>query len=459
MTTRQRIRPAFEKFDLQLDLEREDVSDACPPNGRPELTCILRWCGGVVLTAAAVAFMVQGVYSFSPTARHWVMLAICGLLGVLGVVTGTVLEEEKGARAFLGFAAAFFPVLASQLGAMFFTLFGHPPADMPHPLAFSLASSSKVLVAAALTCSIAVPVSYLAFRVLARSQAILMAAVFTLANLCILLPIRDGLGLSFIFAAAACGMYWVDNMYLRRDFRLESFEGRMARIMLTGPLWVMLGRSFFYPVGSGFYGLMFILAGAYLIFHWARTVKTAGIKKMCLITGFIGLGAGWLTCLWPILGSFFLEDGMTVYLVLLPLAAILAVQSFIDEGSIVENYRYVAALVALLSIVAAHGIEATALVSLVGVVVALALVAAGALAAQLPVFIFGLLSAAVSLGNFGLKAFTLHSSYAWVALALLGIGVMFTASLIEKARTGKFLKGVAIWGRFKADHVDGHVEK
>ncbi len=459
MTTGQQPEPTVEKIDLQLDLEFEKVPKAELLHGRPELTSILRLGGGVILTAAAITFMVQGVYSFSPMTRHWIMLVLCGLLGVTGVATGVVLKEEKGARAFLGFAAAFFPVLASQLGAMLFSLFGHPPVDMPQPLVFSLSSSFKVLVAAALTCAVAVPVSYLAFRVLARSQAVLMTAVFTLANLCILLPVRYGMGLGFIVVIMACGMYWVDNVYLRRDFKLESFEGRAARSILTGPLWVMLGRSFFYHVGPGFYGLMLLLAGAYLTFHWARTVKTEVLKKMCLIVGYIGLAAGWITCLQPLLGAFFSEDGMTVYLVLLPLAAILAVQSFMDEGSTVEDFRNVAACIALISIVVAHWIEATALVSVVGVVVALVLVAAGILAGQMPVFVSGLLSAAVSLGNFCLQAFTLHSDYAWVALALLGIGVIFSASLIEKARTGKFLKGVVLWGRFKADHAAGHLEK
>ncbi|MFH0782352.1 MAG: hypothetical protein V2B20_10445 [Pseudomonadota bacterium] len=88
--------------------------------------------------------------------------------------------------------------------------------------------------------------------------------------------------------------------------------------------------------------------------------------------------------------------------------------------------------------------------SIIGVVVSLAVVTAGMMVGEKPVFVFGLLTAAVGLGNFCLHVVKLHSNYAWVALALIGIGVMFSASLIEKSRTGSFLKCFSLWGRLKA---------
>jgi hypothetical protein len=452
MTTPIPARPTVEQehLDLQIDQIFDEAPAASPPHSKPELTRILRWSGGGVLTVAAVAFMCQGVYSFAPMTRHWIMLAICGLLGLLGVVTGTVLKEEKGARAFLGFAAASFPVLASQLGAMFFSLFGRSPLYMPQPLVFSLLTSSKVMAVASLTLAIIVPVSYLAFRVLARSQAILLTGVFTLANLCILLPVREGMWVGTIIAAVACSIYWVDYAWLRRDFRLESFEGRVARLMLTGPLMVMIGRTFFYTAGSTFYGLMLGLSGAYLAFHWGRVAQRADLKKMCQLVGMVGIVAGWVTCLLPILNKVALGDGMTVYLVLLPIAALWGTQSLVADSQAAATYRSAGAIVALLSVVFAHWVEAAPIVSIIGVVVSLAMVTAGTLVGEKPVFVFGLLTAAVGLGNFCLHVVKLHSNYAWVALALIGIGVMFSASLIEKGRIRSLLKGISLWGRLKA---------
>jgi hypothetical protein len=445
-----RLTVDLEHLDLQIDQIFDEAPTASPPHSKPELTRILRWSGGGVLTVAAVAFMCQGVYSLAPMTRHWIMLSICGLLGLLGMVTGTVLKEEKGARAFLGFAAAAFPVLASQLGAMLFSLFGRSPLGMPQLLVFSLLTSSKVMAVAGLTLAIVVPVSYLAFRILARSQAILLTGAFTLANLCILLPVREGMWVGTIITAVACGIYWVDCAWLRRDFRLESFEGRVSRIILTVPVMVMIGRSFFYALGSTFYGLILGLVGAYLAFHWGRVAQRAGLKKICQLTGMVCLAAGWLTFLLPFLDSVTLGEGMAVYLILLPMTVMLWALSLVADDPTVATYRSVAAIVVLLSVVLAHWIQAAPIVSIVGVVVSLAMVTAGTLVGEKPVFVFGLLTAAVGLSNFCLQVVKVHSNYAWVVLALIGIGVMFSASLIEKGRTRSLLKGFSLWGKLKA---------
>jgi hypothetical protein len=421
-----------------------------PQRSLPELTRVMRWGGGTVLAAAAVAFMCQGVHSLTPMSRHWIMLMICGLLGLLGVVTGTVLKEEKGARAFLGFAAASFPVLASQLGAMFFSLFGRPPAGMPQPLVFTFLTSAQVALVAGLTLAVAVPVSYLAFRVLARSQAGLLTGVFTAANLLILLPVRESMWVAGIVAAVAGGLYWVDSVRLGKDFRLDSFEGRMVRCMLLVPLGVMIGRTFFYPVGALFCGVMLALPGAYLAFHLGRVAAKESVRKLCRFFGLIGLGAGWLTSLLPILDSAVLGQWEKAYLILLPMAAVLGAQSLVVSAREGAAYRCAAAAVALLSVVVAHWFEAASVGSLAGIGVAMATVAAGTLAGEKPVFVLGSLAAAVSLGNFGLQAVQRHAGYAWVALALLGIGVIFSASLIEKGRALRFIKGNSLWGKLKA---------
>lgn len=421
-----------------------------PKRPLPELTRVLRWGGGMVLAAAAVAFMCQGEHSLTPMTRHWIMLGICGLLGLLGVATGTVLKEEKGARAFLGFAAASFPVLASQLGAMFFSLFGRPPLGMPQPLVFSFLTSAKVALVAGLTLTVVVPASYLAFRVLARSQAGLLTGVFTAANLLILLPVRESMWVAAIIIAFAGGLYWVDNTRLRKDFRLDSFEGRVVRFMLLVPLGVMMGRTFFYPVDTTFFGAMLALPGAYLAFDRGRVANKESVRRLCRFAGLFGLGAGWLTCLLPALDSAALGQWEKAYLILLPMAAVLGAQSLVVRGPEGAGYRGVAAAVALLGVVAAHYFEASFVVSLTGISVALATVAAGTLAGERRVFVLGSVAAAVSLGNFGLQAVQRHTGYAWVALAILGIGVIFSASLIEKGRTRRFMKGISLWGRLKA---------
>ena len=448
--TRQRVEN--EHLDFQIDQIFDKAPSGDTPHSTPELTRLLRWGGGGLLITAAVVFMLQGFYSFAPITRHWIMLAICGLLGLLGVVTATVLKEEKGARAFLGFAAATFPVLSSQLGAMFFSLFGSPPLDMPRSLVFSsFATYPMVTFITGLTLAIVVPVSYLSFRILAGCQAMLLTVVFTLANLCILFPVREGMWGGAIVIAVAGSIYWIDSVWMRGDFRLESFEGRVARLMLVGPVVVMIGRTFFYTMGSTFYGLLIGLMGAYLAFHWGRIgrLQRADLRKMCQLVGLVGIVAGWVISLWPVLDTISFSEGMTVYLILLPIATLLGAQSLVADSCATAAYRCAAAILALLTVVLAHWVEATPMVSIVAVVVAIATATAGTLAGEKPVFIFGLLAAAIGLGNFCLHAFKLHSDYAWVALALIGIGTMFSASIVEKGRARLYFQGTSLWGRFK----------
>jgi len=439
-----------EQIATQPGSIHDEVRFSLVPRSMPRLTHVLRWGGGGILTAAAIAFMFEGVYSFAPMTRHWTMLALCGLLSVLGVFTGNALKEEKGARAFLGFAAASFPVLASQLGAMFFSIFYQSPAGMPHPLIFSLVSLSTVATVTILTLIATLPASYLAFRILARSQAVVMTVVFSLANLCIVLPVREGIWLTFLTAVVMCGILWGDCVRFSRDFRLESFEGRVARLLLTSPLLVIIGRSFFYSPGSAYYGVLLGLAGVYCAFHLGRIVEQTTMRKACQLVGIAAMIIGWLTCLLPMLDTIALGDGMQVYLVLLPIALVLGAMSLMVEGRDAVSYHHAAALVALVNVLLAHWFEATAMVSIAGVVVAICSLVAGILVAEKPVLIFGVMAAVLSLGNFCLQALRLHSNFAWAALAVIGIGVMLSASLLEKRSPRVFLENVKLWGRYKS---------
>jgi hypothetical protein len=219
--------------------------------------------------------------------------------------------------------------------------------------------------------------------------------------------------------------------------------------MLVGPLAVLLGRTLFYSVGSNFYGLMFALAGAYLAFHWGRLAQKPVIRGLCQLSGLIGLAVGWLICLLAYPGFFLLGQGTIAYLILLPIAALLGILSLICTDSLAVKYQNSAAVLSLFAVASAHWLEPSPAISIVGVLAAVATVASGTLAGEESIFIFGLLMALISLGNFGLQAFRLHNCYAWAGLAIIGIGVMFSATLIEKGYARRFFKGGSLWGRFK----------
>lgn len=411
-----------------------------------KLTQALRWSGSIILAAAAIAFMYQGIYSFSPMTRHWIMLAVCLLLGLFGMVTGNLLKEEKGARLFLGLAAASFPVLASQLGAMFFSMFGSPPAGMPQPLVFTLTNSSMLLLVTGLTLAIIIPMSHLAFRILARPQAGTLTLMYTLANLCLLVPLRVDFWISAIIALVAGALFWIDSRTLSKDFRLDSFEGRASRFMLSGPLAVMIGRSFFYPMDPAYYGVMLLVSGACFAFYWGRVARKNWARKVNRIAGLTAMAAGWWVCFTQVLDSFDIGEAAAIYLGLLPLAAVLAGHSLISTGKTARYQRTAAAMIALASVFSVHCIQATIPASVAAIVTGAAVLLLGALAADKPVLFIGGLTAVIGLGNLSVLAFRMHINHAWLILAVIGISVMFCASLIETKRLWRFLKRSSIWG-------------
>ena len=407
----------------------------------------LRWVGGMILAAAAVAFMLQGIYSFSPMTRHWLMLAVCLMLGIFGMVTGNVLKEQKGARLFLGLAAASFPALASQLGAMFFSVFGSPPAGMPQPLVYTPANSSLLLVITGLTLAIIVPVSHLAFRILARPQAGTLTMVYTLANLCILIPLRVDFWISAIITCAAGVVLWVDHTKFSRDFRLDSFEGRASRLMLSGPLAVMITRTFFYPMDPVYYGCMLLLSGSCFTFCWGRIARKNWLRKASRIGGLMAMTAGWLVCFGQILNSYDIGEAFIVYLGLLPLSVVLVGHSFAYTGKMAKYQRLAAAVIALIGVLFAHGAEATIQTSMVALGSAAAVLALGTLVAEKRMILIGAITGILGLGNLGLLAFQMQTGYAWLILAIIGIGVMFGASLMEVQRSWRFLQNSSLWGK------------
>lgn len=445
--------PSLTMDDLVLDEERTPTLEN--PKGIAhlwhglKLTQVLRWSGGIILAAATIAFMFQGIYSFSPMSRHWIMLAVSLLLGLLGMLTGNILKEEKGARLFLGLAAASFPVLASQLGAMYFSMFGIPPVGMPQPLVFTMADSSMLLLTTGLTLAIAIPVSHLAFRILARSQAKTLGLMYTLSNMCMLIPLRVDLWTSAIVALVAGAVFWVDSMKLAKDFRLDNFEGRAARFMLSGPLAVMIGRSLFYPMDPIYYAFMLLLSGACFTFHWGRVARKVWIRRANRTAGLLAMAAGWLLCCWQILDVFDMGAANRIYLCWLPIAAVLAGQSFLSTDKPARYQRMAAAMIVLASVFFAHLIHATLPTSVVAVGAAVFILVLGTLVAETPVAFIGGLTAVIGVGNLVLRAFQVHVSYAWLILAIIGISAMFCASLVETKRPWRFLKNSALWGILK----------
>jgi hypothetical protein len=273
--------------------------------------------------------------------------------------------------------------------------------------------------------------------------------MYTLANLCMLIPLRDDIYISAIIALVAGALFWIDSRTLSKDFRLDSFEGRASRLMLSSPLAVMIGRSFFYPMEPAYYGVMLLVSGACLTFFWGRAARKNWVRRASRIAGLTTIAAGWWVCYMQILGSFDIGAAAAIYLGLLPLAAILAGHSLVSTGKTARYQMMSAAMIALAGVIFVHCIQATISGSVVAIVTAAAVLVLGTLVAEIPVLVVGGLTAGIGLGNLCILAFRMHMGHAWLILAIIGISIMLGASLIETKRPWNLLKHNSMWGILK----------
>ena len=357
------------------------------------------------------------------------------------------MKEAKGARTFFGFATLSFPVLASQMGAMIFSLFGRAPEGMPQPLVFSLVNLGTVTAVVVLTLTIGISMSYFGFRVLGRHRAALLTGLFTLANLAVLVPVREGLPAGVLIAGVAAVIYWFDATTLGEDFRLVNFEGRVCRLMLTAPLLVMIGRNLFYPVDAAYAALVLAIAGAYLAFHWGRRAGIPAVRGLCQLAGLAVLTIAWFLFMVPSLVHVDPGEGVALYLLLLPIAVVAGLNALTAEASFVRSWRLAAAAIAVGAVLAAHLVDGAPLVSIIGVLVSMAIIVLGVLAGTKLIALSGCAAAVASLGNVAVKAVAFHADYTWVMLAGVGILVLLAASVAERGGGVFRRKVMVVWGR------------
>jgi hypothetical protein len=264
-----------------------------------------------------------------------------------------------------------------------------------------------------------------------------------------LIPLRGDFWMCTIITLVAVLFFRTDVGVLNKDFRLDSSEGRASRWMLSGPLAVMIGRSFFYSMAPAYYGFMLLVSGVCLTFYWGRVARKNWVRGGSRVAGLTAIAAGWLVCFVEILGASEMGNAGAVYLALLPLAAALTGHSFVSAGNGAWYQRVSAAMIVLAAVLFSHCCQATLSVSAVAIAGAVAVMVLGVLVAEKPVLVIGALSAAIGMGNLGILAFRVHSGYAWLILTVIGISILLGASLIEAKRPWKIIDNSSLWGVLK----------
>ena len=260
----------------------------------------LRAIGALVLVAALCANLMEGWAAWSGVSRYYAMFGVTGLLAAAGLLISQFLGEQKSARVFLGLALLSVLANVTTIGGLIneyvqWDGFVSAHAQMQ---AWSVGAGVSILGVLASALFVLLPVTWLAYRVLARANARDLTLLFVLLASLILLPVRaSGLFGLVLLVALAVPAYRTRQLY-RREVALHTLEGRFALATLFAPAVVMVGRLLWLYEPDALLGLMLCALG-YGVMHYVNLLLRAAnpLRIVTIIAaGSVSVTAGWLVC-------------------------------------------------------------------------------------------------------------------------------------------------------------------
>lgn len=394
---------------------------------------VMRVFGAVVMVASMSLFLVQGWTDQNDVQRYLKLLTQTGLLAGAGLLLSLLLKEYRGARMFFGLSLVSIPANFTVIGALILSAFN--PAGLTEGLPafaqWTLAEGMNVGLVTAVALAALLPVTWFAFRIMARRSASKLTMAFILLNAGLMIPVRTGLSLSVVFLLSAAAALLIERRLIRADETLSTPGGVFSRALLFIPALLIYLRS------AGFYTFDPILnvaaaAGIYAVSRYFANILTASSPFTVLLRSVQGL-AGFATGL---LSTQFLPVVSSFPSALIALNAIL--------GLMMIDYQTVrpALLSKMVIAVAAMLISATSILAIVFLPSAIATVTA--LATGLFLIAYGMTFKQKRFLLMGGGVIATTSFYAvsnitellmqsgWVGLGMLGGVTIVSASLLDR---------------------------
>jgi hypothetical protein len=243
-----------------------------------QLFHVLRLCGAAMIVAAAGTFLVQSWDGTGDVARYFALLGATALLPAVAYVCGVRFQESRSARVLVLTFLALVPIHAGVLGGFVLSQFGAPTTalvSVPQWVAPSRLSAIALFAGAAV---VLVPLTWGAFRVLARPHAALLTAVNAGSNALLLIPDRSVRAATFAVVpvlAAAAWCAWRTKPATR--------EARLALGFLLAPAAVITARQvLFYDVSSAFWAAI-LAACAIGLFVMGRKSGDATVERVAFV--------------------------------------------------------------------------------------------------------------------------------------------------------------------------------
>ncbi len=413
-------------------------------NWTAKITHYLRWMGSILIILSGVGFLLQGHESFLPAYRYWIGLGLILLLCSGGLICAYLLHEIKGARILLGLGAAFLPIQVAQVSAMIYSYWQGETALQPEYawLQFMDVNPTLITLDFFITAILLLIVNYASFAFLARSHQKMLLWMSTIANILLLLPIRN----SFIVPIIIAGLYVIlrqTELKLQNDPRMLLSEGKAARALLSLPLWIIMARSLMHPVSFALSIVLFGIITVFSLYDIKRYTQTQWILYL-----FQWIGTIAAVSIWLILNHHLPAMYHSTLVTFLPIWILL----FILSGQVNFHgrlYRSVASVMTTLLIFGAlsnHHAMTPVLAIALGIILTTSSIR---LREKIP-FFCGNLCVFSGLFFYGRYVVQSYTTAPWMSLVLLGLVIIVLASLLENKEKQIIRKTQYFYNELKA---------
>lgn len=393
---------------------------------------LLRILGAAVMVGALSMFMMQGWLEGNDIQRYFKLLAETLLLTAGGFFLSAWLKEHKGARLFFGLGLASIAANFTILGALVYSVFQFDGllGNYPKYAAWVSQSPGQVLVVTALALAVLIPVTRLAFSVLARPAAGWLTSTYLLGGALLLIPVRGSVWSCLLAAGFVAFAISRIARHRQGERTPDTTESRFSLLMLFLPPIILCVRSlYFYDVEALALGCMSV-AAFLLLRHLSlgsrhlavqRTLDTVSVPLALAAAGSLVSGLSFVhyTMQFPLLA-----------LLLFVMLGELTVRRMNTTRSTVFG-----ALGALLvsSILMCNELFADSFaVALTGLAGASLLIASGYWLKRAVISFFGVLTMLFIAIDCALEFSHWFHVNNWVLLSILGAGAIVLASLLDR---------------------------
>ena len=389
-----------------------------------KITTYLRWVGSVLIVLSAISFMLQGHDEILPAYRYWIGLGLTLLLCGGGLVCAYLFHETKGARIFFGLGTAFLSVQVSQVSAMIYAYWQGKDALQPDYtwLQFMEVSPTVIAIDLVITGVLLFLVSYASYSILARKYLKTLLTASIVGSILLIIPVRDATLVPLIIAGLFIFLRQTEQ-HLHNDSSMRLAEGMAARVLVSLPLWIIVGRSLLHPASYLLAIVVSAIVLVYCIYDIKRYTQSAFITYIAQWIGTLAAVAIWVIVLaeFSVVGS--------QLNALLPIAIIL----FALSGQVSYHarlYRLVSALMTVALTYAAM-LDGQAMAPVITIAAGMLLTIAGIKHREKVPFIMGNICVLGGFLFYWEYAVNFYSSAPWISSIVLGLVVILLASYIE----------------------------